>query len=186
MEYDYIIVRCLHCGTKNRIPRERLGDKPSCGKCRAPLDEMIIRCLYCGTKNRMPEERPHDKPRCGRCGAPLVLGGEMGRPIEVTDASFFREVLKSTGAVVVDCWAPWCVPCRSVDPVIEDLAVRYAGGAKFAKLNVDENPVTTLQYSIRNIPTLLFFQAGELRDRLVGAISPEEIEKRLLAIIKTN
>ncbi len=183
---EQIIVRCLNCGTKNRIPRERMQDRPSCGRCGASLDDMIIRCLSCGTKNRMPETRLNERPRCGRCGAPLVVSGDTGKPFDITDAAFAREVLTAAGTVIVDCWAPWCAPCRMVAPILEELAAKYAGGVRIAKLNVDENPVTAAQYDIRNIPTLLFFREGKLLSRAVGALPRDEIERRLLAVMKTN
>jgi thioredoxin 2 len=185
-EKDQLIVRCLSCGTKNRIPKEHMQDRPTCGKCRSPLDDMIIRCLSCGTKNRMPETRLNDRPLCGRCGDPLIVGGDAGKPFDTTDATFSREILAVTGTVIVDCWAPWCAPCRLVAPVLDELAAKYAGGIKIAKLNVDENPVTAAQYDIRNIPTLLFFREGKLVNRVTGASPKEEIERHLLAVMKTN
>ena len=186
MEKDEIIIRCLNCGTKNRIPRERMNDRPTCGECHAPLDEMLIRCLECGTKNRMPEDRLNDRPLCGRCGAPLVIEGTSGKPVEVADASFAEEVLQAKGVVLVDCWAPWCGPCRLVAPILDDLAEQYAGKVKIAKLNVDENPATASQFDIRSIPTMLLYRGGKLIDRLVGALPKEEIERKLLAVLKTD
>jgi thioredoxin 2 len=186
MKKDEMIIRCLNCGTKNRIPQDRLQARPACGRCHAPLDEMIIRCLSCGAKNRMPETRLRDRPLCGKCGAPLVIAGAQGRPVDVTDADFSREVGAESGAVLVDCWAPWCAPCRQVAPVLDDLAAKYAGGVKIAKLNVDENPLTAAQYDIRSIPTMLLFKDGKLVNRLVGALPKQEIEQHLLAIMKTN
>jgi thioredoxin 2 len=186
MSSEQMIIRCLNCGTKNRIPRQRLQEKPTCGQCRAPLDEMIIRCLNCGTKNRMPEDRIHDRPKCGKCGVPLVVLGNQGQPVVVTDASFSQEVIASSGSVLVDCWAPWCGPCRMVAPILDELADKYAGGVKIAKLNVDENPLIASQYTIQSIPTMLLFKGGKLVHRLVGALPKEEIERNLLAIMKTN
>lgn len=186
MEKDQMIIRCLHCGTKNRIPKERMNDRPTCGKCRAPLDEMIIRCLHCGTKNRMPENRLNDRPLCGKCSAPLVVDGSTGKTVDVTDASFDREAIHAPGVVLVDCWAPWCAPCRMVAPILDDLAAKYAGGVKIANLNVDENPLTASQYDVRNIPTMLLFRDGKLLDRLVGALPRDQIEQKLLAVMKTN
>jgi len=186
MTHDQMIIRCLNCGTKNRIPRDRLHDRPTCGRCHAHLDDMIIRCLSCGTKNRMPEDRLHQRPLCGKCGIPLVIRKGEGIPLEVTDETFAREVLAQSGAVLADFWASWCGPCRMMEPMLEDLAAKYAGGVKFVKLNIDENPLTASQYNIRNIPTILLFREGKLANRLVGTLSKEGIEKHLLAIVKTN
>jgi thioredoxin 2 len=186
MSSEQMIIRCLNCGKKNRIPRQRMQDKPACGHCKAPLDEMIIRCLHCGTKNRMPEDRINDSPKCGKCAAPLVNRSDPGRPVDVTDATFSKEVISSSSSVLVDCWAPWCAPCRTVAPILDELAHKYAGGVKIAKLNVDENPMIASQYTIQSIPTMLLFKDGKMVNRLVGALPKEEIERHLLAIMKTN
>jgi len=183
---DDIIIRCLNCGTKNRIPKGRFQEHPTCGRCHAALDDMIIRCLNCGTKNRMPENRLNAHPLCGRCGSPLVIDNTLHQPVEVTDGTFQREVLISSGSVLVDCWAPWCGPCKSLSPILEELALKYAGGIKIAKMNVDENPLTAQQFSIRNVPTMLLFKNGKLINSLVGLLPKEEIERHLLSIMKTN
>ena len=134
----------------------------------------------------MSEEKLHQKPLCGKCHEPLVIAQQQTRPVEVTDDSFVREVLAADTSVLVDCWAPWCAPCRKLSPIIEELASDYANGVKVAKLNVDENPVTASQYGIHSIPTMLLFKDGKLVHRLVGDLPKEEIEKSLLSIIKTN
>jgi thioredoxin 2 len=183
---DHIIIRCLTCGTKNRIPKQKFSGRPACGSCHAPLDDLIIRCLKCGTKNRMPEERLNQKPLCGKCKEPLVIRSQNIKPVDVTDDSFAREVLTADASVLVDCWAPWCGPCKTLGPIIDELATDYANGVKVVKLNVDENPATASQYGIRSIPTMLLFREGKLVERLVGALPKDEIEKHLLAIIQTN
>jgi thioredoxin 2 len=183
---DNVIIRCLNCGKKNRIPHQKFQKRPTCGNCHAPLDDLIIRCLKCGTKNRMSEEKLNQKPLCGKCHEPLIISQPQAKPVEVTDNSFAREVLSSDTSVLVDCWAPWCGPCRKLAPVMEELAAEYANGVKIAKLNVDENPATASQYGIQSIPTMLFFKEGKLVQKLVGALPKEEIEKTLLSIIQTN
>jgi len=134
----------------------------------------------------MPENRLNAHPLCGRCGAPLVVESGLHTPVEVTDSTFLGEVLTSNRSVLVDCWAPWCGPCRSLASHLEELAAKYGGGIKIAKLNVDENPLTAQQYNVRNIPTMLLFSKGRLVNTLVGLLSKEEIERHLLSIMETS
>jgi thioredoxin 2 len=101
-------------------------------------------------------------------------------PVEVTDTSFEQEVLTSSLPVLLDCWAPWCGPCRMMAPVIDELAVSLAGTVKVAKLNVDENPETAGRLSIRSIPTLLLFRDGKVIGETVGAAPRAQIEQAVL------
>ena len=100
------------------------------------------------------------------------------KPIELTDASFSKFVQKYP-LVVVDCWAPWCGPCRILSPIIEEMAHDYAGKIAFGKVNVDENPRVAMEYGIMSIPTLLVFKNGRLMDRIVGAMPRKLLEPRI-------
>ena len=142
-------------------------------------DNVIIPCDNCGTKNRIPKARLRDRPRCGRCHTPLSPSGFPDHPVVVVDRDFSREVLDASLPVLLDCWAPWCGPCRMIAPVLEELAEAYAGRLKVAKLNVDENPATASRYGIQSIPTLLILKGGEVVDTLVGALPKDEIVRRL-------
>ncbi|HEY7679191.1 MAG TPA: thioredoxin [Terriglobia bacterium] len=102
-----------------------------------------------------------------------------GNITNVTDQSFEQEVLKANQPVLVDFWAAWCGPCRMIAPTVEALAKEYAGKAKVAKVNVDENQSTPSQYNIRGIPTLLLFKDGQVKEQLVGAASRDVIENLL-------
>jgi thioredoxin 1 len=102
-----------------------------------------------------------------------------GNVLDVTDKSFEQEVLQSDRPVLVDFWAAWCGPCRMIAPTVEALATEYAGKAKVAKVNVDENSSTPSQYNVRGIPTLLLFKDGRVQEQIVGAASRETIENLL-------
>lgn len=95
---------------------------------------------------------------------------------EATDANFEEEVLTAEQPVVVDFWAPWCGPCRVVDPIIEDLAGQHAGRVKFMKLNVDDNPATATRYNVLSIPTVILFERGQPQDTVIGARSKSHYE----------
>ncbi len=146
-------------------------------------ESMIIRCKKCGTKNRIPRDRLEDKPVCGKCRVPLPIDMDFSAPVNVTDRTFHDEVISYPGTVLVDFWAPWCGPCRTIGPVLEQLAGKYVGKVKIAKLNVDENPLTASQYAVQSIPTMIFFKNGKKGNRLVGAQPKQEIEKQLNAFI---
>lgn len=91
--------------------------------------------------------------------------------LEVTDATFEQEVLKSDQVVMVDFWAPWCGPCRILGPIVEEMATEYEGRAKVVKLNVDDSPYTASQYGVQGIPTLIFYKGGEPVGQIVGVQS---------------
>lgn len=133
----------------------------------------IITCPACGQKNRVADAPPGKVPVCGRCGTELPMA--PAAPLTVTDATFHREVLQSPRPVLLDCWAPWCGPCRLIAPVIDQLARELAGRVTVAKLNVDENPQTAAQLGIQGIPALKLIRGGRVVDELVGAAPREQI-----------
>ena len=95
--------------------------------------------------------------------------------INVTDDSFQSEVLDSQLPVLVDYWAEWCGPCKSIAPVLEEMSIEYDGKLKVAKLNIDENQNTPPQYGIRGIPTLMIFKNGNVEATKVGAVSKSQL-----------
>jgi thioredoxin 1 len=96
--------------------------------------------------------------------------------VEVTEATFEAEVLKSETPVLVDFWAAWCGPCRMIGPIVEELATEYAGKLKIAKVNVDNSQNVAVTFGIHSIPTLIFFKDGKEVNRIIGAVSKESLK----------
>ncbi len=94
---------------------------------------------------------------------------------QVTDASFEADVLKASGAVLVDFWAEWCGPCRQIAPALEDLAKDMDGKVTVAKINIDENPMTPSKYGVRGIPTLMVFKDGQVAATKIGALPKSKL-----------
>src|SRR5580698_10765592 len=103
--------------------------------------------------------------------------------VEVTDATFDKDVLQSEQPVLVDFWAVWCGPCRAIAPIVDELATTYAGKLKVAKVNVDQNGATPSRYGIRGIPALLFFKDGKIADQVVGYVAQDVIEEKVKKLI---
>lgn len=143
----------------------------------------IVACHQCGAKNRVdPSRLAEEQPVCGRCGAKLsVASASGGTPVTVTDASL-AQFLAAAGdrPALVDCWAPWCGPCRMIGPTIDQLAAESGGRYVVGKLNVDENPVAAQRFSINSIPALLLFKGGKPAGQLVG-MQPKQVIARRLA-----
>ncbi len=103
--------------------------------------------------------------------------------IEITDANFEEIVMKADKPVILDFWAEWCGPCRMVGPIIEDISKDYEGRAIVGKIDVDSNPNVSMQFGIRNIPTILYFKNGEVVDKQVGGVAKEVLTAKLDAQI---
>lgn len=110
-----------------------------------------------------------------RWRSPFLENRMAGNVSEVSDGSFDQDVLKSDIPVLVDFWAPWCGPCKSIAPILEEIAQEYQGKIKVAKLNVDDNPKTPTNYRVRGIPNLVFFKGGQVVEQIVGAVPKDQL-----------
>jgi thioredoxin 2 len=123
----------------------------------------IVPCPACGKRNRVPAAAT-GRPRCAACRADLPwlvtqAGSDLGASIDASPLP-----------VLVDCWAPWCGPCRMVGPIVDSLAERYAGKLKVVKVNVDEEPQLAARFGVQGIPALFLLREGEVVDEIVGAV----------------
>ncbi|MBQ7553392.1 MAG: thioredoxin [Bacteroidaceae bacterium] len=103
--------------------------------------------------------------------------------LEITDSNYQELMADTSKPVVIDFWATWCGPCRMVSPIIDELSAEYEGKVVIGKCNVDENEDLTLQYGIRNIPTVLFFKNGQLVDKQVGSAPKPAFVQKIEALL---
>ncbi len=183
---DAHICRCPHCGTKNRIPENRMEMTAKCGRCHQAFspDEchieevfvLTLRCSKCRTKNRVPSNKLNAGAKCGRCGSALQSRNVMtGTTVMVTDANFHQTVVDSPLPVLLYGWSPTCPVCSTTGPQVEQMAAETKGKLRVAKVNVEANPHLATTYNILSVPSFLIFDAGKLKEQIPGAVPKHDL-----------
>jgi len=106
--------------------------------------------------------------------------------VKIVTEGNLDDVVRGNSFTIIDCWAPWCAPCRMISPIIDELAEQYSGRVAFGKLNLDENVAVAERFGIMAIPTILFFREGKLVDTIVGAVPKTVIEDKIYALIRVS
>ncbi len=134
-------------------------------------DPVHIVCPHCNATNRVPPERTREGPRCGQCHQALF----DGHPVELNEAAFERHLVGNDLPVVVDFWAPWCGPCKTMAPEFEKAAALLEPAVRLVKVNTEEAQSLAQRYNIRSIPTMALFRGGREVARQSGAIGAAAI-----------
>ncbi|MEN3295611.1 MAG: thioredoxin 2 [Burkholderiales bacterium] len=134
-------------------------------------DSLHIVCPHCDAVNRVPAERLQEQPTCGKCTKALFTG----QPIELNSARFMKHISRNDIPVLVDFWAPWCGPCRTMAPAYEQAAKQLEPEFRVVKVNTEEARDVAATYNIRSIPTLAVFKNGQEIARQAGAVDAGRI-----------
>ena len=134
-----------------------------------------ITCQKCNATNRLPSDRMQDQPKCGKCKS-LVFNG---KPINLNLGNLAAVLNHNQVPVLVDCWAPWCGPCKSFGPIFEAATKEYEPKLRFAKLNTETQQNIAARWNIQSIPTLILFKAGKEVTRIAGALPTGQLKQWL-------
>lgn len=136
------------------------------------MAHITLACQFCGTLNKVDLARHDQRPKCAECGKPFLLD----RPVKVHEEHFDTTVLKAEVPVLVDFYADWCGPCRTMAPILDEIAQEKAGKLLVAKVDTDRAPGVGQRYGIRSIPFFARFEKGQMVKNVVGAVGRDGLK----------
>jgi thioredoxin 2 len=139
------------------------------------MNSLQINCPHCFATNRVPGDRLSDRPTCGKCKKPLFIA----KPLELNPGNVAATLEKNDIPVLVDCWAPWCGPCKNFAPIFAQAAGILEPKLRLAKLNTELVPSIAQRWAIRSIPTLILFKQGKETQRISGAMTLSQLQQWL-------
>lgn len=146
------------------------------------MNSAILSCSSCGQKNKIPADKQHLRPKCGKCGSQISLTGQA-IPVELEDSNFNSFINGAGLPVMVDFFAPTCGPCKMMFPIVEALARQFVNRGIVAKIDTSKNQRTASHFSIRGVPSFLFFKNGKLVDQVVGAVQENVLAQKISSLL---
>lgn len=145
------------------------------------MNTVIISCRSCGKKNKIPADKQHLSPKCGHCKKSISMINQAV-PVELGDLDFHDFVKKAPLPVVVDFFSPTCGPCRTMFPIVDEMAREYVNKYIIAKVDTSKNQSISLFFNIRAVPTFMFFKDGVLIEQIAGSVSKIVLEQKLRSL----
>lgn len=146
------------------------------------MNSAILSCPSCGQKNKIPADKQHLHPKCGKCGSAIGLTGKAV-PVELEDSNFHNFISSAGIPVMVDFFSPTCGPCQMMFPIVEALARQFVNRGIVAKIDTSKNQRIASNFSIRGVPSFLFFKNGKLVDQIVGGVPESVLAQKLSSLL---